>query len=122
MNKIYLSGNLTKDPEVKYTQNGKSLAKAGIAVNRPFSKGKETDFFNLVAWGKTAEFFGRYLNKGSKILVEGRLQNNNYEDNKVVKHYGNDVIVDNVEFMDSKKKSANSDYNGDEVPDADVPF
>ena len=71
MNKIILSGNLTKDVELRYTPSGKAFARVGIGVSRKVknSDGKyDSDFFNLVAWDKTAEFFGRYLAKGSKVL------------------------------------------------------
>ena len=114
MNKIILTGNLTKEPELRRTQLGKAVVKVGIAVNQGYGDKQTTDFFNLIAWEKTAELIGKYLNKGSKVLVEGRLKNNNYEDNKGVKHYGVDVIVESIEFMDSKsssKKKATNDYN-----------
>ena len=127
MNKVILMGNLTKDPELRYTQSGKAVVKVGIAVRRPFSKEKDaTDFFNLVAWDKTAEFFGRYLAKGSKVLIEGRLQNNDYTDKNGVKHYAVDVIVENVEFAGSKveKKSdePKDEFDGTPVNDDDMPF
>ena len=127
MNKVILMGNLTKDPELRYTQSGKAVVKVGIAVRRPFSKEKNaTDFFNLVAWDKTAEFFGRYLAKGSKVLIEGRLQNNDYTDKNGVKHYAVDVIVENVEFAGSKveKKSdePKDEFDGTPVNDDDMPF
>lgn len=116
MNKIYLSGNLTKEPEVRYTPSGKAICRMSIAVNRGYGDNQTTDYFNLVAWEKTAELCGKFLNKGSKILVEGRLKNNDYEDKKGVKHKSVDVIVENIEFMDTKKKS-------DEKPaDDDMPF
>lgn len=121
MNKVILSGNLTKDVEVRYTQSGKATARMSIAINQGYGDKKTTDYFNLVAWEKTAELCGKYLSKGSKILVEGRLKNNNYEKDGV-KHYGVDVIVTNLEFLDNKKKSAN-DYDGEEdVVDEDMPF
>ena len=124
MNKIFISGNLTRDPEVHYTQSGKAVAKMGIAVNRPFSKEKEVDFFNLTAWEKTAEFCGRYLTKGSRVLVEGRLQNNIYEKDGV-KHYAEKIIVENVEFAGGKsEKKTNEpkdDFDGSPVDD-DMPF
>ena len=127
MNKVILMGNLTKDPELRYTQSGKAVVKVGIAVRRPFSKEKNaTDFFNLVAWDKTAEFFGKYLAKGSKVLIEGRLQNNDYTDKNGVKHYAVDVIVENVEFAGSKveKKSdePKDEFDGTPVNDDDMPF
>lgn len=112
MNKVFLSGRLTKSPEVRYTQNGMAYARTGIAVTRQFSKNSEgqevTDFFNLVAWGKTAEFCGRYLEKGRRVLVEGRIQNDNYEDKNGVKHYSVSITVDSIEFADSKRNSENS--------------
>ena len=73
MNKVILMGNLTRDPEVRYTQSGKAYARMGIAIRRQFSKDKDAvDFFNLVAWDKTAEFCGKYFQKGSRALIEGK--------------------------------------------------
>ncbi len=140
MNKVFLSGNLTRDPEVRYTQSGMAYAKMGIAVTRPYqSKTNEgqptTDFFNLTAWNKTAEFCGRYLKKGSRVLVEGRIENNNYEDKNGVKHYSVDIRVDNIEFAGSKRRDVDDANNGgdfggntggnditDDEPEVDVPF
>ena len=125
MNKVILTGNLTKDVEMRYTQSGKEIARMSIAVNQGYGDKQTTDFFNLIAWEKTAELIGKYLNKGSKVLVEGRLKNNNYEDNKGVKHYGVDVIVESIEFMDSKgssKKKAANDYDDGAIDDDDMPF
>ena len=126
MNKVILVGNLTKDPDVRATQSGKSVARVGIAVNQGYGDKQNTDFFNLIAWEKTADLMNKYLHKGSKILVEGRLKNNNYEDNKGVKHYAVDVIVETFEFMDSKKKTADEGYPTDDGrspdDDDDMPF
>lgn len=107
MNKIFLSGNLTRDPEVKHTQAGKAWARVGIAVKRPFAK-DTTDFFNLVAWDKTAELLGKYFVKGQKALIEGRLQTSNYENKDGVKVNAVDVVVDSVEFADSKRSDRNA--------------
>ena len=126
MNKVILVGNLTKDPDVRATQSGKLIARVGIAVNQGYGDKQSTDFFNLIAWEKTADLMNKYLHKGSKILVEGRLKNNNYEDNKGVKHYAVDVIVETFEFMDSKKKTADEGYPTDDGrspdDDDDMPF
>ena len=103
MNKVFLSGNLTKDPEVRYSQSGKAFTKMGIAVNRPYSKEKVTDFFNLTAFNKTAEFCGNYLRKGSRVLVEGTLQTSTYENKEGVKVNSFDILVDNIEFASSKR-------------------
>lgn len=113
MNKVFLSGNLTRDPEIKYTQTGKAMARMGIAVNRRF-KNQETgqydvDFFNLTAWEKTAEFCGRYFRKGSRVVVEGSMRTYNYTGQDGVKRSGVDIWIDNIEFGDSKR--SDGDYN-----------
>ena len=97
MNKIFLSGNLTREPEVRYSQSGKAYARVGIAVNRPFNK-DTVDFFNLVAFDKTAEFLSKYFSKGSRILVEGRLQTSSYKNNQGVDVTATDIMVVDVEF------------------------
>ena len=122
MNKVILMGRLTRDVELKETVSVKSFARVGLAVDRQFSKNKEADFFNLVAWDKTAEMMSNYLEKGRRILIEGRLQMNNYEKNGV-KVNGCDVIVSQVFFADDKKKAASDDpLGGSDVPDDDTPF
>lgn len=150
MNKVIISGNLTKDPEVRYTQNGKAMAKMGIAVRRAYrsktadNNQQDTDFFNLTAWEKTAEFCGNYLKKGSRVIVEGRLQTYNYESKDGAKRSGVDIQVENIEFGNSKaadgenstgtsnynRNNSRNDYNndfnrgfsGEDIPDEDVPF
>ena len=109
MNKVFLSGNLTRDVEVRYSQSGKAFAKMGIAVNRLFSKEKVTDFFNLTAFNKTAEFCGRYLGKGSRVLVEGTLQTSTYENKEGVKVNSFDILVDNIEFAGGKRDGDSQD-------------
>ena len=122
MNKVILMGNLARDPELKYTQSGKSYARTSIAVNRPFSKNKEVDLFNLLAWEKTAEFLSKYFAKGSKALIEGRLQTGSYEKDGV-KHNTVDVIVEQVEFAGAKKENSNrNDFSGAPAEDVDMPF
>ena len=133
MNKVILSGNLTRDVEVRYSQSGAAVARTGIAVKRPFSKDKDSvDFFNLVTFNKTAEVFQQWLKKGSRVMVEGRLQTNSYEKNGV-KHNSVDVLVENVEFAGSnnntsngknsnKKASGDSDFKGEEIDEYDTPF
>ena len=113
MNKVFLSGNLTRDVEVRYSQSGKAFAKMGIAVNR-YSKDKEktVDFFNLTAFNKTAEFCGRYLRKGSRVLVEGTLQTSNYENKDGVKVNAVDILVDNIEFAGGKPSGDDASDGG----------
>ena len=122
MNKIFFTGNLTRAPELKQYQST-SVAKFGIAVNRLFSKNDEVDFFNVVAFGKTAEFCAKYFDKGRRAIIEGRLQSSNYTDKDGNKRTSYDVIVDNIEFGDSKKKdNATDDYSPPEDNEVDLPF
>ena len=104
MNKIELLGRLTKDPEIRYTQNNTPVASFSLAVNRRFAKEGEqqADFINIVAWNKTAEFCGKYFKKGSQIALVGRLQTRSYEDNGT-KKYVTEVIAEEVYFADTKK-------------------
>jgi single-strand DNA-binding protein len=115
MNKVILMGRLTRDPEVRYTQNTNlTVANFSIAVNRRFKREGDTetaDFFNVVAWNKTGEFVGKYFKKGQQVLVSGRLQNRNWTDQQGVKHYATDVIAEEVEFADSKKNSDSENFN-----------
>lgn len=115
MNKVILSGRLARDVVVRYTPSGKAYARTSIAVDRR-SKEKSADFFNLTAWEKTAEIMEKYLKKGSKILVDGRLQFNQYEDKDGTKKSSVDVIVDSFEFMDAKSQGDKSSGNGPTPP------
>lgn len=100
MNIIILTGRLTRDPELKTGQSGKTYARFTLAVERPMQK-DETDFINCVAFGKTAEVIGEFLRKGRKAGVTGRLQMGKYEVNGE-KRTSYDVIVDTIEFLESK--------------------
>lgn len=108
MNMIVLTGRLTRDPELKFGQSGKAYSRFTLAVERPFSK-DEADFINCVAFGKTAELIGEYLRKGRKAGVTGRLQMNKFEINGE-KRTSYDVIVDTIEFLESKNSSSGSSY------------
>ena len=116
MNKVILSGNLTRDPELKVTGSGKSLVRMSIAVSRQYSK-ESADFFNLTAWDKTAEFCAQYLKKGSAVLIEGRVENDNYEKNGV-KHYGVNIQVERLESLGKRQ----SDGAPPPDEDNDLPF
>lgn len=123
MNKVFLMGNLTRDVELKQTQSGKAYARAGIAVKRPFSK-DAVDFFNLLAWNQTAEFLSKYFAKGSKALIEGRLQTNSYEKDGV-KINSVEVVVENIEFAGGGRKDDSKRNGSDNLPppdDVDMPF
>lgn len=107
MNFVALSGRLTKDPEVRYTQDGLAIASYSLAVDRPRAKDKEqqTDFFNCTAFGKQGEFAGKYLKKGTKILIDGSLQLDSWTDQGGNKRSTVKVIVNRHEFCESKKDS-----------------
>ena len=101
-------GRLTKDPEVRYTQNNMPVANFSIAVSRRFAKENDevkADFFNVIAWNKTGEFVGKYFKKGQQILVSGRIENRNWTDQQGVKHYATDVIAEEVDFAGSKAEN-----------------
>lgn len=110
MNKVILIGRLTADPEYKQTQAGIPFCRFRIAVNRPVKKDAEqqTDFVQISCWRGTAEFVARYFSKGEKIVVEGSLRNNDYTDANGVKHYGMEVLAQNVEFGESKRSCADA--------------
>lgn len=122
MNKVILIGRLTKDPEIR-TSGNYTIASFGIAVDRKFKRDgePEADFFNCTAFNKTAEFVEKYCKKGTKMVVEGRIQNDNYEKDGV-KHYGVKIMVDSLEFAESKSASSTTsakvEVTGDEFVDA----
>lgn len=110
MNQIFLCGRLCNDPDVRYGTNSNAIAKFSIAVDRRFKRdGQPTaDFFNCVAFGKTGEFIEKYFHKGSKILLSGEMQNNNYKNKEGQMVYGFQVTVNNVEFAESKSQQNNA--------------
>ena len=106
MNKVILVGNLTRDPEVRYTQNGNAVASFTIAVNSGFGDNKRTDFVPIVVWRKLAETCGNNLTKGRRVLVEGSLNIRSYEaKDGSGKRYATEVIAQNVEFLDSRQSA-----------------
>ena len=107
MNKIIITGRLTKDPELKQTPNGVSVCNLSVAVNRRFKK-DEADFFNVQAWRQTAEFISKYFHKGEPILIEGSMQMRNYEDKTGAKRTAWELIADNVEFFGGKSEGGTS--------------
>ncbi|MDY4677138.1 MAG: single-stranded DNA-binding protein [Candidatus Borkfalkiaceae bacterium] len=114
MNKVYLIGNLTRDPEVSETGSGLTLCRFSIAVNRNYSSSdgeRQTDFFNITVWRALAENCGKYLKKGSKVAVVGSLQNRSYEDKDGIKRNVTDIVANEVEFLSSKNSG-----EGDEDP------
>ena len=141
MNKVILMGRLARDPDVRTTQSGKSVARMTIAVDRRMSRSAadsgqpSADFLNLVAWERLAEFAGNYLHKGSKILVEGRLQSRSYEAQDGSKRYVTEVVVQSMEFCESKREATSGGTSSTTSPvqqdmfggsraasDSDIPF
>ena len=115
MNKVILMGRLTRDVEMRQTPNGVSLARFSIAVNRRFA-GKDAqqqaDFINCVAFGRTAEFLERFGRKGTKFVLEGRIQTGSYTNKDGQRVYTTDVVAENVEFAESKNASGGGDNSG----------
>ena len=98
-NKVILAGNLTRDPELRFTQSGTPVCGFGLAVNRVFSKNEEVDFFNVSAWRDLGERVANYTKKGDPILVEGKLQYRTWEAQDGTKRSAVDVVADNVQFL-----------------------
>lgn len=111
-NKVMLGGHLTGDPELKQAQNGDPIASAIVAINRRMKQGQDqqSDFFRLVAFRQQADFLCKYFRKGSSIFIVGRAQNNNWTDQQGVKHYSTDIIVEDIQFVDSKTDAQGSGY------------
>ena len=115
MNKVYLIGNLTRDPEVSTTTSGISVCRMSIAVGRRFANAegsRETDFFNVTAWRGTADNCAKFLKKGNKIAVSGSIQTRNYEKADGTKGFSVDIIADEVEFLSSKNDGTNEGNEG----------
>ncbi|MBQ7978033.1 MAG: single-stranded DNA-binding protein [Clostridia bacterium] len=110
MNKVFLIGNLTRDPEMTTTNSGIQMCRFGIAVNRNFANAegvRETDFFNITAWRSNAERCGKYLHKGNKVAIQGNIQVRNYESNGE-KRTSVDIIVDEIEFLTPRSSEGGS--------------
>ena len=115
MNKVILMGRLTRDPEVRYTQgdNQMAIARYTLAVDRRFNRGNDentADFISCVAFGKSGEFAEKYLRKGTKIAVSGRIQTGSYTNKDGVKVYTTDVVVEDQEFAESKNSNSEGGY------------
>lgn len=123
VNRIIIAGNVTRDPELKATQNGTPVCSFSVAVNRTYTKEgvkmQDTNFFNCVAWSKAAETIAKYVKTGSLILVEGRLQNRTWEKDGI-KRYATDVIVENFQFgpkkVEVKAEEEDTQIEVNEIP------
>ncbi len=120
MNKVFLIGRLSRDPELRHTTSGTAVCQINVAISRPVAQGKEpeTDFINVTVWNKPAENVARYLSKGRQVAVEGRIQTRSYDNNEGKKTYVTEVIASNVEFLGSANDTSRRENM---VPD-DNPF
>ena len=127
LNKICLMGRLTADPELKKTPNGTSVVSFTLAVNRTFNR-EETDWVDIVAWQRTAEFICDYFSKGQMMALEGRLQTRTWQDKQGGNHKTTEVIAEQIFFAESKKEERRNTPVPQEVQfedydeDGDLPF
>ncbi|ADG83807.1 single-stranded DNA-binding protein [Thermincola potens] len=132
LNRIILIGRLTKDPELRYTPNGRAVAGFTLAVDRPFKNQqgeRETDFINIVVWGAQAENCANYLSKGKLAAVDGRLQIRSFEGQDGQRRWVTEVVADTVRFLSPKSGSEPASFGGAEdmgisvdFSDDDIPF
>ena len=123
MNKVILIGRLTRDPELRYTGSNTPVATFSLAVNRSFTNQngeREADFINCVVWRKLAETAKNYLSKGSQVAVEGRIQTRKYQNDKGENKYITEILVENVEFLESKSKRKENVVN-EQVETTSIP-
>ena len=114
MNKIFLIGRLTKNPELRYTSSNIACSTFTLAVNRDFTNQngeREADFINIQVWKKLAENCSKYLTKGSQCSIEGRIQTRSYDGQDGQKRYVTEIVAENVQFLDSKKDGQATDNN-----------
>ena len=124
MNKIILTGNITKDAELRYTANDKAYSKFSIANNEGYGDNKKTNFFNCTLWGKSAENLNRFLTKGQKVLITGKVEINDYKDKEGVERKIIDINVDSfggVELLGNKSQQE-SGTNNDTSNNSDFPI
>ena len=114
MNKVILIGRLVRDPELRYTSSNIPVATFSLAVNRNFAGQngeRETDFINIVVWRKQAENCKNYINQGSQVAIDGRIQTRSYDDQNGQKRYVTEVVADNVQFLDTKASREQREQN-----------
>jgi single-strand DNA-binding protein len=124
LNKVMLIGNLTRDPELRYTPTGAAVCTIGLATNRTWTtdsgeKKEETEFHRVVAWNKLAELCSQLLTKGRKIYIEGRLRTNAWQGNDGSQHSTTEIIIEDMILLDSRKTAGSAgDEVGAEYPEA----
>ena len=122
MNKAFLIGRLTRDPELRYSSSNAAIVNFSIAIDRQYTNTqgqRETDFINIVAFQKQAENIKKYVFKGSLVAVDGRIQTRNYEDKDGKRVYVTEVVADRVQFLDTKSSSNNVANDTTDVSPAD---
>ena len=121
MNICIMMGRLTADPEIRFSQNGNAIGRFTLAVDRRFKKEgqPEADFHTCICFGKTAEFAEKYLRKGTKVVINGELQDNNYTKENGEKVYSKQIVLNSVEFAESKKNSQANSTQPAPKPDND---
>src|SRR3990167_7477694 len=127
LNKIMVIGNCGKEPEMRFTPSGKPVTSFSVACNSGFGEKETTEWFNVVCWDKLAEQCNQYLNKGSQVYVEGRLQTRKWEDDSGTTHYKTEVIANRVLFLGKRKAEPKADETEDnfvpgEINPGDLPF
>ncbi len=131
LNKVFLMGNLTRDPELRFTPGGLAVANFGIAVNTPIGKDEQGNrkqevlFIDVVSFGKQAETIAEYFKKGTPIFVEGRLRYRTWEDNNGNRRSKHEITLNNFQFLSSGKSKNSSDFSNDVesgTEDDDIPF
>lgn len=124
LNKAFIVGNLTRDPELRQTPTGQTVCSFGVATNRMFTdsagqRQKQAEFHNIVAWGRQAEIVNQYLRKGSLVLVEGRIQTRSWQDPQGQKHWKTEIIAERIQLG---PRSSGSSYDANEPHDTRSPM
>ena len=123
MNRVFLIGRLSRDPELRHTTSGTPVCQINVAVGRRTAQGRdpETDFINVVVWDKQAENIARYLAKGRQVAVEGRIQTRSYDNNEGKRTYVTEVVANNVEFLGSASDNTRTQSVPEENPFDSMP-
>jgi single-strand DNA-binding protein len=130
LNKVMIIGNVGREPEMRYTQNGTPVTSFSVAANRRWvapegEQHEETEWFNVVMWNKLAETASRYISKGSRVYVEGRLQTRSWEGQDGQKRYRTEIVAQNMILLDSRPKSTGASedvFAPDEIEPDEIPF
>jgi len=126
MNKVMIIGNVGKEPEMRFTPDGSAVTSFSVAVNEKYTSGGEkkeqTEWFNVVAWNKLAEVCNQFLDKGSKVYVEGKSKTRKWQDKDEQYHYKTDVIASQVEFLSPKPERAKAVAENAGLEPEEVPF